>query len=240
VSFDDPFRRILVVPEPILSQETRQGGRRRDRRPAAVPQEALDRPSARSAAFSGGRGLPLRLALGWRVDPMPRIASSWGMNIFGPGTASLDTVAHIIQIALTPVFLLSGIATLLNVFSTRLARVSDRVEQLTAAIADDDADKAAELSAQLSRLRRRSVVLDAAVVLSTIGGAATCGAVLTLFVGALGDATVASVLFVLFGLAVLCTLAAIGAFTTEMLMAGTGIRARVAAGKKSAARDRPH
>jgi hypothetical protein len=32
----------------------------------------------------------------------------------------LDTVAHIIQVALTPVFLLSGIATLLNVFSTRL------------------------------------------------------------------------------------------------------------------------
>jgi hypothetical protein len=41
-----------------------------------------------------------------------------------PGTIipnlPLDTVAHIIQVALTPVFLLSGIATLLNVFSTRL------------------------------------------------------------------------------------------------------------------------
>jgi hypothetical protein len=32
------------------------------------------------------------------------------------------TIAHIIQVALTSVFLLSGIATLLNVFSTRLAR----------------------------------------------------------------------------------------------------------------------
>ena len=29
---------------------------------------------------------------------------------------ALDTIAHIIQVALTPVFLLSGIATLLNVF----------------------------------------------------------------------------------------------------------------------------
>jgi len=43
----------------------------------------------------------------------------------------LGSVVHIIQIALTPVFLLSGIATLLNVFSTRLARVSDRVDQLS-------------------------------------------------------------------------------------------------------------
>ena len=45
--------------------------------------------------------------------------------------SALDTIAHIIQVALTPVFLLSGIATLLNVFSTRLARVADRVETVT-------------------------------------------------------------------------------------------------------------
>jgi hypothetical protein len=43
----------------------------------------------------------------------------------------LDLVAHVIQVALTPIFLLSGIATLLNVFSTRLARVADRVDQIT-------------------------------------------------------------------------------------------------------------
>jgi hypothetical protein len=45
--------------------------------------------------------------------------------------SSLDLVAHVIQVALTPIFLLSGIATLLNVFSTRLARVADRVDQIT-------------------------------------------------------------------------------------------------------------
>jgi hypothetical protein len=33
---------------------------------------------------------------------------------------SVETVAHLIQIALTPVFLFSGVATLLNVLSTRL------------------------------------------------------------------------------------------------------------------------
>jgi hypothetical protein len=34
---------------------------------------------------------------------------------------AVDSIAHIIQVALTPVFLLSGIGTLLNVFNTRLA-----------------------------------------------------------------------------------------------------------------------
>ena len=154
-----------------------------------------------------------------------------------PGTISpvlpLDMVAHIIQVALTPVFLLSGIATLLNVFSTRLARVADRVDQITERIEGADAGEVALLAAQLSYLRRRSLALDAAVLLAAFGGAATCASVLTLFVGALRDATVASVLFTTFGLAVLCTIGAIGAFTTEMLMAGSGVRAEVAAGRRS-------
>ena len=40
-------------------------------------------------------------------------------------------------------------------------------------------------------------------------------------------------LFVLFGLAVVCALGAIIAFTTEMLMAGTGIRTEVALTRRS-------
>jgi len=41
-----------------------------------------------------------------------------------------------------------------------------------------------------------------AVVLGAVGGAATCGAVLAMFVGALRDSAVASVLFSLSGIAV--------------------------------------
>ncbi len=145
----------------------------------------------------------------------------------------LDMIAHIIQVALTPVFLLSGIATLLNVFSTRLARVADRVDQITKGIEEADAGEVALLAAQLSHLRRRSLALDAAVLLAAFGGAATCASVLTLFVGALRDATVASVLFTTFGVAVMCTIGAIGVFTAEMLMAGSGVRAEVAAGRRS-------
>src|SRR6266567_1818111 len=149
--------------------------------------------------------------------------------------SALDIVAHIIQVALTPVFLLSGIATLLNVFSTRLARVADRVEAVSKAIEGADADEAKALAAQLAYLHRRSLALDVAVVLGAVGGAATCGAVLALFVGALRESTIASVLFALFGLAVVCSLGAICAFTAEMLMPGTGIRAEVAESRRTAA-----
>jgi hypothetical protein len=145
----------------------------------------------------------------------------------------LDLIAHVIQVALTPVFLLSGIATLLNVFATRLARVADLIAKAT----DGDDDVTGNLGVYLTHLRRRSVVLDVAVVLGAIAGALTCVSVLTLFVGALKNETVASVLFTTFGLAVICMLGAIGAFTVEMLMAGSGMRTEIAAAHRAA---KPH
>ncbi len=74
----------------------------------------------------------------------------------GSGTlSSLESVAHTIQVALTPVFLLSAIAALLNVFSTRLGRVADRVDLLTLSLAGADARQKAHLAVQLAYLRTR-------------------------------------------------------------------------------------
>ena len=96
----------------------------------------------------------------------------FGAESAGSGVAM---IAHIIQGALTPVFLLSGIATLLNVFSTRLARVADQVEAASRALAMADAAEIRLLDRQLRNLYRRSVALDAAVVLAAIGGGRACG-----------------------------------------------------------------
>jgi len=140
----------------------------------------------------------------------------------------LNSIAHVIQVALTPIFLLSGIATLLNVFSTRLARVADRVEQITKQMNETDGAQSVELARALLHLRRRSLALDAAVVLGAIAAAATCASVFTLFVGALRESTIASLLFTTFGVAIACTISAIGAFAVKMMMAGSGVRAEVA------------
>jgi hypothetical protein len=149
--------------------------------------------------------------------------------IISPATAPLDSVAHIIQLALTPIFLLSGIAALLNVFATRLARVGDRVDQIAKQMEGSEPEQIAVLALQLAELRRRSVALDVAVVLAAAAAASTCGSVLTLFVGAVGDKFAASVLFGAFAAAVVCTIGAIIAYTVEMLMTGSGVRAQVEA-----------
>ncbi len=141
--------------------------------------------------------------------------------------ANLESTAHVVQVALSPVFLLSGIATLLNVFGARLARVADQAEHVSGLLAGAGDAERVRLGARLDRLHRRSLALDAAVFLAALGGVATCGAVLTLFVGALRDETVATLLFGLFGAAILCTLCALVAFGFEMLLASRTVRDRV-------------
>ena len=101
---------------------------------------------------------------------------------------SLQDAAHVVQLALTPVFLLSATATLLGVFSSRLARVADRVHVLAMLSGDDHI-------AELTLLKRRSRVLDVAVVIAALGGGLTCVAVLILFLSELRETEAARYLF---------------------------------------------
>jgi cytochrome c biogenesis protein CcdA len=144
---------------------------------------------------------------------------------------TVESVAHVIQVALTPVFLLSGIASLLGVLSTRLARVADRVDALAEQLeAGEPADRR-KLQRRLAYLRRRSHVLDAAVMMGTLGGVSTSCAGLLLFVGTLRDQPGVS-LFVAFGLALLFTMGALVAFLIEMLLASRGLRDQADYAKK--------
>ena len=57
----------------------------------------------------------------------------------------VSIAAHVVQLALTPIFLLTGVASLLNVFTTRLGRIADQVDKLSA--------EPAKRPRQLARLR---------------------------------------------------------------------------------------
>lgn len=158
------------------------------------------------------------------------------MPLSPPAFSKLDDVAHIIQVALTPVFLLSGIGTLINVFSTRLARVADQVDRIAETASKASDGERATMGRQLDRLRLRSRALDVAVILGALGGSATCAAVLTLFYGALHKGVAASALYGFFGLAIVCTIAALCAFTYEMALASRLLRLRIAHGEREAER----
>jgi hypothetical protein len=134
---------------------------------------------------------------------------------------TLESAAHIIQLALTPVFLLSGIAALLNVFANRLGRVADQTDRLASDPQGDVRDR------RLRSLRLRSTLLYWAVVLAGLGGALTCGAVLVLFLGGVGGSAVGYVLFSLFGGAILLTMGSLFFHVIEILLAASRVRRQV-------------
>ncbi len=142
----------------------------------------------------------------------------------------VDTAAHVVQLALTPIFLLSGIAALLNVFTTRSGRITDQVDRL--------ASEPAKHPLHLARLRLRSRSLDLAALLAATAGGLTCGAALILFLSALRSQAAGAILFGLFGGALVCAVVALAAFTFEMVLAGRTVRDKVDAGTDARRHDR--
>jgi len=102
-----------------------------------------------------------------------------------------------------------------------LARVADRVDALSHQAKEPIRDELLKL------LRRRSHVLDAAVVVSALAGGLTCATVLVLFLSEIRAMDVARLLFLSFGGAILLTMASLTAFVIEMLLAARGVRQTV-------------
>lgn len=134
----------------------------------------------------------------------------------------MPEAANVIQVALTPVFLLAGTAGCLNVFATRLARLSDRVNSLFAALKVEenlDADRVR----LLTDLRRRALALEVAVIMGTMSGVFTCLSTLGLLIGALREEFREQILIWFFGGAVVALICAFVAFLYEMIAAGRGM-----------------
>jgi hypothetical protein len=131
-------------------------------------------------------------------------------------TEPLSAAAHVIQLALTPIFLLTAVGSLLNVFATRLGRISDRIQALK--------KEGRANSLEMRRLRLRSKILDIAVSLTAAAGAMTCCSAITLFLGTLRDSGHASLLFFFFGGGLLCAVAGLACFVGEITIAGRALR----------------
>lgn len=103
-----------------------------------------------------------------------------------PDVENLTDVARAIQLALAPVFLLTGIAGLLNVMSARLSRIIDRGRALTETRMDIPPDPDS-LRRQVRVLERRRHFTSIAITACTIAALLLCVVVATLFVeGMLG------------------------------------------------------
>jgi hypothetical protein len=134
----------------------------------------------------------------------------------GNSTSALPEIVSIIETALTPVFLLAGTAAVLNVVSMRLARVSDRANDIADLVLyGEDANEARR--EQLSYLRRRTLALEASVILATLSAVFTCLSTLGLLAGAIREDYRDTALFWFFGCALVALTLSFFAFMYEMV-----------------------
>src|SRR4051812_129584 len=91
-------------------------------------------------------------------------------------------ISHAIQLAIAPVFLLTGIAALLGVMATRLARVIDRARFLEQEWKAMDAGLRERSRAELASLEKRRRVCSWSINYCTVAALLVCLVIVTLFV----------------------------------------------------------
>ncbi|MBK1888429.1 DUF2721 domain-containing protein [Undibacterium sp. 14-3-2] len=92
----------------------------------------------------------------------------------------LGDVSHIIQLAIAPVFLLTGVGTKLAVLTSRLARIIDRARVVENLL---QTNATVGLEEELVELFQRSHLINRAITLSTTCGLLICLVIAALFVG---------------------------------------------------------
>jgi len=96
-------------------------------------------------------------------------------------TVNIGDVAHAIQLALAPVFLLTGIAGILNVMAGRLARIIDRGRKLTEQPLPPELQHGETVQVELHSLEHRRHLASAAITACTFSALLVCTVIAGLF-----------------------------------------------------------
>ncbi|WP_109014397.1 DUF2721 domain-containing protein [Novimethylophilus kurashikiensis] len=127
----------------------------------------------------------------------------------------LTSVAHVIQLAVAPVFLLTGVGSILAVLSNRLARIVDRYRALNNA---SEAVRQAH-DVEMSVLMRRSKWVNRAITLCTCSALLICIVIAALFVGAQMSVDPSNAVSLLFISAMVALISGLLCFLREIFLA---------------------
>ncbi len=145
------------------------------------------------------------------------------MTIAEPtGVAS---IAQLIQLAIGPVFLISGVGVTLNVLTSRLARIVDRARNIETQLeSTTDEVRALQHKESLDVAARRTRLINAAITLATLSALFTAIVVVMLFSSAFTTVDFSIAIAALFVTAMLCLAAAFLVFLVEVRVATAALR----------------
>ena len=133
--------------------------------------------------------------------------------------SQVSSVAHVIQLAVAPVFLLAGVGALLGVLTSRLARVVDRFYALEHALAEQPSpENRQRAQTTIVSLARRARLIHWAITLCTACDLLVCVVIVVLFVGAEMHVELPGTIAGLFVAAMLALIAGLVCFLREIAL----------------------
>jgi hypothetical protein len=137
-----------------------------------------------------------------------------------------SAIAHQIQLAVAPVFLLAGIGSILNVMAGRLARVVERARGLEREFASYDEETRKLATAELRILDQRMTVVNLALSACTAAALFVCVLVAMLFIADLANVAFGRPIAWLFVIAMLLLIVGLILFLWEVRLAMRALRVR--------------
>ena len=125
---------------------------------------------------------------------------------------NLTTVAHVIQLAVAPVFLLTGIGAILSVLTGRLGRLVDRFRVLTETVSELPAIQARELNI----LTVRASWVHWSITLCTASALFVAIVIGALFLGAVVSFNPSRIVSIMFITAMTSLIIGLGCFLREI------------------------
>jgi hypothetical protein len=133
--------------------------------------------------------------------------------------SSISSVSHVIQLAVAPVFLLSGVGAILAVLINRLGRIVDRYRSLEDGRPKPEAGAGSVPDLEMKILSQRARLIHWAISLCTIGALFICIVIATLFVGSMLHVGVSQAIALMFVGAMLALIAGLLSFLREIALA---------------------
>jgi hypothetical protein len=128
----------------------------------------------------------------------------------------LSELIPLVQMAVGPVILISGVGLLLLSMTNRFGRVIDRTRLVVEAHRKGGSDPAARYAAQLKVLHRRATVLQRAIILAVLSVLCAALLVMAIFIVALLNADLALPVIILFLGAMFCLIASLLFFIQDL------------------------
>ena len=129
---------------------------------------------------------------------------------------TLADLVPILQLAIGPVILISGVGLLLLSMTNRFGRIIDRSRLLARDLAAAQPADSARIQAQLGILARRARIVRAGIALATVSVLLAALLVIGLFLAALRHLPLAALLVVLFILCLLSLIASLLLFISDL------------------------